>query len=727
MKICNTKIKHIALMIALLNSSYIAAAPFEFDKQIDLGTLNSDNSQGSIAVVVSADGQVVVGDADKAGMGFHVFRFRDGDTKMTDLGTLSSNNVGYSYAHSVSADGRVIVGDADDADIGYLRAFRHNEGDARMTDLGTLRSNNLGDSYARSVSADGRVVVGFADTDDGSVHAFRHYEGDAKMSDLGTLRSDNKGFSYAYSVSADGRVIIGDASTDDNVLHAYRHNEGDAKMTDLGTLRNDNSGESSAVGVSADGRVVVGNASTDSNVLHAYRHNEGDAKMTDLGTLKSDNSGKSSAIGVSADGRIVVGSASTDSGTLHAYKHYEGDTKMTDLGTLRRDNGGASDAHAISADGRVVVGQADTDSGFSHAFKHTEASGLEDLGTLGGNSSSATAVSADGLVIVGNSDTADGNQHAFIYKNKMIDMVDSGEMLYKMAEQQTAALSFLQDKLTDALFQGCRPDANKTCFAAGAKYYQQSNHAVDDTAAYVNIAHSFHPKIYAGVYLEQSVSSGFADSIDANNEQPLMAIYGGFRPSGNQLGLQIRAAAATHKINVDITRPHTTNTEAGKGSSNFKGYSGQLEAAYVLQATNKMTISPVVGIRYSQVARGAYTEMPTVDFPAQYGKMDSKQTSLFAGVETQLSLSEKVDAYAYVGLEQMLDHSEEAFSAKAPYLGGLAYDDPNVRNTKAFAYTGLSYKVAADQKIGLGVGYRQSNFKSGRDSLSVKLGYAVQF
>lgn len=55
----------------------------------------------------------MIGNADKAGMGFHVFRFRDGDTKMTDLGTLSSNNAGNFYAHSVSAGGRVVVGQAD--------------------------------------------------------------------------------------------------------------------------------------------------------------------------------------------------------------------------------------------------------------------------------------------------------------------------------------------------------------------------------------------------------------------------------------------------------------------------------------------------------------------------------------------------------------------------------------------------------------------------------------
>ena len=311
----------------------------------------------------------------------------------------------------------------------------------------------------------------------------------------------------------------------------------------------------------------------------------------------------------------------------------------------------------------------------------------------------------------------------------MLDVVATQESLQKSAEQQTTALSFLQDKLTDALNQGCRPDAGNTCFSAGAKYYQQSNNAVDDMAAYVNIAHRFQPKVYAGLYLEQSVSSGFANTIDASNEQPLVAIYGGYSPSGTNLGLQIRAAAATHKINADITRPNFTNVnvEAGKGSTHFNGYSGQLEAAYALQATDKMIVSPVVGVRYAQVERNGYTESSSLDFPYKYGKMQSKQTNLFAGVQAEFNLSKQWNAYANAGLEQVLDHSDKAFSANEQYLSGLTYSDPDTRETRGYASAGVSYEIASNQKVGLGVGYRQSNFKSSRDSLSAQLGYTVQF
>lgn len=98
-------------------------------------------------------------------------------------------------------------------------------------------------------------------------------------------------------------------------------------------------------------------------------------------------------------------------------------------------------------------------------------------------------------------------------------------------------------------------------------------------------------------------------------------------------------AVATHKINADIIHPSVANTEAGKGRFRFKGYSTQLEATYVVQATGKVTVSLVVGLRYSTIERSSYTESPTLDFPVVYGKIQGKPTkqNLFVGGAEQTS------------------------------------------------------------------------------------------
>jgi hypothetical protein len=50
-----------------------------------------------------------------------------------------------------------------------------------------------------------------------------------------------------------------------------------------------------------------------------------------------------------------------------------------------------------------------------------------------------------------------------------------------------------------------------------------------------------------------------------------------------------------------------------------------------------------------------------------------------------------------------------------------------IRETRAYASSGISYSVAENQKVYAGVDYRQSNFKSSRDSLTAQLGYTMQF
>jgi probable HAF family extracellular repeat protein len=67
----------------------------------------------------------------------------------------------------------------------------------------------------------------------------------------------------------------------------------------------------------------------------------------------------------------------------------------------------------------VVVGEA-TVGGFWHAFRWTAATGMVDLGTLGGPESAAFAVNGDGSVIVGSSLTSQstGSDHAFRWTAK---------------------------------------------------------------------------------------------------------------------------------------------------------------------------------------------------------------------------------------------------------------------------------------------------------------------
>lgn len=166
-----------------------------------------------------------------------------------------------------------------------------------------------------------------------------------------------------------------------------------------------------AYAVSPDGSVLVGNTNNSSGGLYAIRWSAGTG-LTDLGLLPGGTA--SDARALSADGNVVVGMADvglSEFGGLvwHAFL-WTSASGMTDLGTL---GGAQSFAWGSSANGSVVIGSAETADGQEHAFRWSSAAGMADLGTLGGDVSYATGVSADGNVVVGAAQQAAGEYRPF--------------------------------------------------------------------------------------------------------------------------------------------------------------------------------------------------------------------------------------------------------------------------------------------------------------------------
>ncbi|MBD7960115.1 autotransporter domain-containing protein [Comamonas avium] len=201
---------------------------------------------------------------------------------MQDLGDLTASGTGGSNASAVSADGSVVVGQAEYGSGANYHAFRWSS-DGGMQDLGDFTANGTGWSMANAVSADGRVVVGWADYGSGvNRHAFR-WTIEGGIQELGDLTASGTGWSVAKAVSADGSVVVGDASDGIAGQHAFRWSS-DGGMQGLGDFTADGSGWSSPNGVSADGRTVVGSASNDQGVNRAFIYR---TSMQDFSNLLS--------------------------------------------------------------------------------------------------------------------------------------------------------------------------------------------------------------------------------------------------------------------------------------------------------------------------------------------------------------------------------------------------------------------------------------------------------
>jgi len=245
-----------------------AQQAFRWDALSGVQSLGDLGGTHSIAWGVSADGSVVVGEANDGAALRRAFRWTAA-LGMHDLGSLSVG--GSSVASAISNDGAVIVGSA--AATGGTRAFRWEGG--TMVDLGTLPGSTSSGAFA--VNADGNVVVGSS-----NLAAFR-WTAASGMQDLGSLGGM---MSSANGVSADGSVVVGTSTLVDDSSRAYRWTAATG-MTNLGLLTGGSFSE--ATGVSADGNVVVGTAdnSQGERAFIWKRSAAGLAPIQDLGNLQT--------------------------------------------------------------------------------------------------------------------------------------------------------------------------------------------------------------------------------------------------------------------------------------------------------------------------------------------------------------------------------------------------------------------------------------------------------
>jgi uncharacterized membrane protein len=157
----------------------------------------------SVALDVSADGSLVVGDSLRSDGVSEAFRWTTRGA-MQGLGFFPGESAIESRAHAVSADGSIIVGQG--ARAGGHEAFQRTEVEG-MLPLGDLEGGALM-SEALDLSADGAVAVGVG-TGEAGPRAVRWLYG--SIEDLGVLEFYRHQESLARAVSGDG-VIIGGSS-----------------------------------------------------------------------------------------------------------------------------------------------------------------------------------------------------------------------------------------------------------------------------------------------------------------------------------------------------------------------------------------------------------------------------------------------------------------------------------------------------------------------------------
>ena len=112
---------------------------------------------------------------------------------------------------------------------------------------------------------------------------------------------------------------------------------------------------------------------------------------------------------------------------------------VTDLGSL----GGTPTAYAINDSGEVVGASRTVDSTVTHAFYWTAATGMVDIGTMGGNLSQAFGLNSHGVIVGTSILTANANGVAFVWtaESGFHDLGSNGDAYSISDRGQIAAIA----------------------------------------------------------------------------------------------------------------------------------------------------------------------------------------------------------------------------------------------------------------------------------------------
>jgi probable HAF family extracellular repeat protein len=203
-------------VVGRATSSQMYTEPFIWSESTGLrllGNLTLDPVGGQ-ADDVSDDGSVVVGVTSTSQLtSFEAFRWT-AHSGMVGLGHLPGG-FPVSVALAVSGDGKVIVGQSDSAN--GSEAFRWNEVEG-MVGIGDLPGGEF-QSLAYDVSANGQVIIGTGFSSTIFEEAFR-WDSVQGMIGLGHL-PDTYNRSFPLGISPDGNVIVGESGLAQDELKAF--------------------------------------------------------------------------------------------------------------------------------------------------------------------------------------------------------------------------------------------------------------------------------------------------------------------------------------------------------------------------------------------------------------------------------------------------------------------------------------------------------------------------
>jgi hypothetical protein len=283
--------------------------------------------------------------------------------------------------------------------------------------------------------------------------------------------------------------------------------------------------------------------------------------------------------------------------------------------------------------------------------------------------------------------------------------------------QDTFALQ--NSLLANSLGYDCNKfGSNGVCISTGGRYTAVSAaNGLNNTSALLIGAYRLNPNYRIGAYVDQNLSVNNAGAtVRLGNSTPLIGLFGAWNEKSDGTGTEIKVSAAYGKKNTTVTRQVIGSSEPGSGSSQLNSQGAQVTAKHGFAVTDKALVSPYVGMRYTQNNMGGYTEgtSTTVTAPLSYSALNTRATTVLAGVGVTYKVTPTVTTFANAGVEADTKTANGSYSGINSSISGLTPVDFNANPVKvrASAVLGAYYDLEKNQHFAITGIYRQESYKA---------------
>lgn len=304
--------------------------------------------------------------------------------------------------------------------------------------------------------------------------------------------------------------------------------------------------------------------------------------------------------------------------------------------------------------------------------------------------------------------------------NVYLNLAPNASATYQGIQQNSQALGNVINMQAAALQAGLSYDCaqyneNNLCVSVGGRYtYAGTNPSGNAQAGLVIVGYRPTLTTRIGAFADQSVNIGTPNNISQSKTSPMWGLFSTWQKNKDGNGLSVQGSAAVAASELTINRTASSITEAGSGKTQFNGQAYQLQANYAQPITDATKLIPYLGLRYTRINQGGYTETSNAQtlYPVSYNAMAQNTFSAIGGVGVQSHLAVKLKGTVAAGLQQNLNYSmgNYAGSSTIPGMTTFSAQMPGNTNTMATASAGLYYDVRKNEQIGLTTQWQQQPF-----------------